>query len=176
MSLSNFAAIKRNRFKLMATFLCVMYSGLALSQDLQSWSVKIDNGAERFKVLANFNKEAVLDTETQLVWEKAPSQGKLKWKEALIHCQSATTGVRLGWRLPSIAEISSLLDTSVVGNENVPALSLQHPFVLKGKRVFWSVDKSGSEEAWSLTVSNGGMANLLNIKNSKAVAWCVRSS
>jgi hypothetical protein len=175
MSLSNFAAIKRNQFKLIAIFLCVMYSGLALSQDLQSWSVKIDDGAERFKVLANFNKEAVLDTETQLVWEKAPSQGKLKWKEALIHCQSATTGVRLGWRLPSIAEISSLLDTSVVGNGDVPALSINHPFLLKRAKVFWSVDKSDAEKAWSLSVGNGGMASLQDMKN-KAIAWCVRSS
>ncbi len=173
MSLSNFAAIKRNQFKLMATFLCVMYSGLALSQDLQSWSVKIDDGAKRFKVLADFNKEAVLDTETQLVWEKVPSQDKQTWKSALIHCQNAKTGTHLGWRLPSIAEVSSLLDTSVVGD--VPALSINHPFLLKRAKVFWSVDKSDAEKAWSLSVGNGGMSSLQDMKN-KAMAWCVRSS
>ncbi len=36
----------------------------------QSWDRVIPNGAKRFKVLEQFNQEAVLDVETGLVWHR----------------------------------------------------------------------------------------------------------
>ncbi len=176
MNLSNFASIQRFRCNRIAVFLCLIYSSLVSAQDLQSWSVKIDDGTKRFHKLFYFNNEAVLDKETQLVWERAPSQEKMKWKDALLHCQFPGMGARLGWRLPSIAEISSILDASVTGDENTPALPLGHPFLLDTSQVFWSVDQSGTEKAWSLTVTKGGIVDLLDVKKDKASVWCVRSS
>jgi hypothetical protein len=174
-----FAFIKRDLFKLTATFLCFLFSGLATAQDLQSWSVKIDDGAQRFQMLAAFNNEAVLDKETQLVWEREPNRDLLKWQDALNHCQNAVVGGRLGWRLPSISEVTSLADGSVTENENhvpIPAFSVHHPFILKFGPGFWSVDKSDPKSAWVFDASNGGMVYLQTLKNDRAIAWCVRSS
>ena len=44
----------------------------AQTETLKSWSRKIPNARRRFEVLHQFNDEAVLDRETQLVWEHAP--------------------------------------------------------------------------------------------------------
>ncbi len=174
-----FAFMKRGPFKLTAVFLCFLFSGHATAQDLQSWSVKIDDGAQRFQVLATFNNEAVLDKETQLVWEREPNRDLLKWQDALNHCQNAVVGGRLGWRLPSISEITSLADGSVTENENhvpIPAFSVHHPFILKFPTGFWSVDKSGPKSAWIFDANNGGMVYLQTLKNDRVIAWCVRSS
>jgi hypothetical protein len=39
---------------------------------LKSWSRKINDATKRFEVLDSFNAEAVLDRETQLVWQREP--------------------------------------------------------------------------------------------------------
>ena len=44
--------------------------GTAEAIDLRSWDRKINNAHARFEVLQGFNDEAVLDKETQLVWER----------------------------------------------------------------------------------------------------------
>jgi len=39
---------------------------------LKSWSREIKDATKRFEVLDRFNDEAVLDRETQLVWQREP--------------------------------------------------------------------------------------------------------
>ena len=79
----------------------------------------------RFIVLANMKQEAVLDRETGLVWERSPISTTFKpWYSAVHHCIFATTGSRMGWRLPTIHELHSLVDLTT-GN-----LPLGHPFSL----------------------------------------------
>lgn len=41
--------------------------------DLRSWDQKIANPVTRFVVLRAFDDQAVLDRETQLVWQTSPS-------------------------------------------------------------------------------------------------------
>ena len=88
-------------------------SGLGKVQHLESWSNKIEDASERFLVLAEFNDEAVLDKETQLVWERKPSTTTYLWQNARFVCAQKAVGWRGGWRLPSFYELSSLVDPSV---------------------------------------------------------------
>ena len=93
-----------------------------------SWDQK-KGAATRFVVLTNWSSAAVLDKETGLVWEKSQAvigSGVL-WSEARAHCMGNTTGNRLGWRLPSIHELKSLLDPSVASPG--PFLPPGHPFL-----------------------------------------------
>ena len=85
-------------------------------------------GADRFVV--TMGGEAVLDRETGLVWEQSPGKipGSPKiFKESFdraVDCVDRTTGGRRGWRLPSVWELSTLIDPV---NRN-PALPSGHPF------------------------------------------------
>jgi hypothetical protein len=172
---SKCTTVSQKQFHLIVFVVCFMFSGLALAQDLQSWSVKIDDGAKRFQVLAAFNHEAVLDKETQLVWERTPDRDVVRWPDAVTHCQNAIIGGRLGWRLPSMAELSSLLDFSVIGDSNNIPLPLNHPFILKFNLGFWSNDPFDGKGALLIYFPNYGMVSIADF-NHRANAWCVRSS
>lgn len=53
--------------------------------------------SERFVVLAQFNNEAVLDKETQLIWQRSPSTTLDVWATAdYQRCAIATIGGRAG--------------------------------------------------------------------------------
>ena len=79
----------------------------------------------RFIVLSNFNNEAVLDRETGLVWERSPvSVLGTDWFTAVSACERLIVANRLGWRLPSVQELTSLVDPTQ-GN---PALPPGNPF------------------------------------------------
>jgi hypothetical protein len=74
-----------------------------------SWDQGID-GPGRFKVLKAFDGAAVLDKETGLVWERASVDGFVDWANAVRECTLSDIGGRLGWRLPRIEELFTLLD------------------------------------------------------------------
>jgi hypothetical protein len=84
---------------------------------LPSWDQQIPS-AQRFIVLSNWGSAAVLDNETGLVWEKEPTSSPrfFSWYEAFAFgpsfsgCRHRSTGNRVGWRLPSVEELSSLID------------------------------------------------------------------
>jgi hypothetical protein len=112
-------------------------SNARLQPHLKSWSRKIANAKERFVVLPAFSQEAVLDMETGLVWERSPSTEFRTWLEAMGDCYSRIVGDRLGWRLPTIEELASLIDPT---RSSPPLLPSGHPFtnVQSGGQTYWS--------------------------------------
>jgi hypothetical protein len=87
----------------------------------------------RFIILSNFNREAVLDRETGLVWTRQ-SQGE----RAPRFAGCGGVGGQLGWRLPSVSELQSLIDASVPFSGQ-PRLPIGHPFLLHS-RFYWASD------------------------------------
>ena len=77
-------------------------------------------------MLANFNGEAVLDRETGLVWQRTLDAQALSPGSSADRCLQATTGGRLGWRLPTLPEFASLFDGSPTATPPLPA---GHPFI-----------------------------------------------
>lgn len=128
----------------------------------------------RFVVLTNMNSQAVLDQETGLVWEQMPTSIFLQnylWEDAQTHCNQLTTGNRMGWRLPTIQELASLVDPSVA----LPALPIGHPFSNVQSAAYWSAttDATNALNAWALGFASGGVAPLTKASTFNYV-WCVR--
>jgi hypothetical protein len=132
-------------------------------------------GKERFQVLEAFNNLAVLDKETQLVWERSPRlQGG--WYFVRQRCQESFSDARNGWRLPSLPELHSL----VAPNELGAKLPAGHPFVnvaTDAGGYYWSSTSAAGSESFAYTVrfSDGGI--FLSDKRffTTIRAWLVRS-
>jgi Protein of unknown function (DUF1566) len=137
---------------------------------LESWDDKIPNANHRFKVLTEFGGAAVLDKETQLVWEQSPQPTIHDWNAARLQCTSRTTGGRKGWRLPSVHELASLVDP----NASNPALPLGHPFTNVQSEIFWSAtpEPFSSPFSWIVVFDFGGVG--FNHMSSLLHVWCVR--
>lgn len=138
----------------------------------QNWDKNLPSSS-RFTVLATFNSEAVRDNETGLVWEKSPQTLTASWVNARSQCANKIVGGRKGWRLPSITELASLIDLSIVGPS--PALPSGHPFLNVQPDEYWSATTSAdvSTAAWTVIfntnghVGGNGKLSLINL-------WCVR--
>jgi Protein of unknown function (DUF1566) len=100
---------------------------------VSAWDTKIANG--RFKLLQDFNNEAVLDKETGLVWERQPSNLTFKWPNARLFCAQKGVGGRGGWRLPAFYELASLVDPAVQVGPQLPA---GHPFLQVQASDYWT--------------------------------------
>ena len=73
--------------------------------------------------------DIVLDKETGLVWARQTTQvGDHDWEQATLCSRVATLGNRKGWRLPTVEELSSLLDMSGPGTDGT-MLPEGHPFL-----------------------------------------------
>lgn len=126
-----------------------------------SWDTVLP-AEQRFTVLAGFNNEAVRDNETGLVWERSPSTTPMIWYDAVSTCWQNDAGNRKGWRLPTIEELSSLVDPS--GASPGPKLPLGHPFqnVQNGglESEYWSTttgvrNPPDTSQAWVVRFHNG---------------------
>jgi hypothetical protein len=138
-----------------------------------TWGEPINPAASRFIVLAGFNGQAVLDRETGLVWERSPETDPHPWLLAQSGCVARTVGGRRGWRLPTIQELSSLVDPTVAA----PALPIGHPFSnvkSAGQIFYWSATSYAPDptNAWLVTFDIGGLG--IAGKTFSHNVWCVR--
>jgi hypothetical protein len=135
-----------------------------------SWDQQLP-AATRFIVLANWQSAAVLDRETGLVWEKVPRTSTVfSWITASRHCSGLDLGGRKGWRLPTLQELASLVDSS----QSNPALPSGHPFTVQSSN-YWSASTFADDtaDAYSVAFENGIV--LVNVKSSpNLLVWCVR--
>jgi hypothetical protein len=159
----------------------VVFAAVAGADPRTTWENQIDRKT-RFRVLNDFNDAAVLDRETGLVWEQSPDTSTRNWFNALVRCYQLEVGVRRGvggrkgWRLPTIEELASLVDTS----ERDPALPAGNPFsnVQQSSRVlYWSATSAttsanDSSGAWGVFFNDGLVFG--DFKSSNGFVWCVR--
>ncbi len=130
-------------------------------------------GVQRFVILKSFNRDAVLDKETGLVWEKSPETTITQWSGAMYACIDKTVGGRKGWRLPSVHELQSLVDPSVAAPG--PTLPPVHPFLNVQSSHYWSASTRAdfSTGAWTVFFGSGIVGSSDKITDHNH-AWCVR--
>lgn len=147
----------------------LMFASIAMAGPVPTWDKQI-NGPNRFKVLNDFDRTAVLDKETGLVWEQSPSTSTFDWFFAQGRCNNLTLGNRKGWRLPTLQELESLVDPS----QSNPSLPVGNPFDNVQSSDYWSATSNVVlvNFAWTVNFANGN-PGFLDKLNSRAV-WCVR--
>jgi len=141
-----------------------------------SWDDQI-NKLDRFKVLQDFGNAAVLDKETGLVWEQSPETAPnpvttQTWLQAQASCNARTVGGRLGWRLPTLQELASLIDpNNPDGNPDLPP---GHPFSNVQSSGYWSATTHANDTsvAWGVSLTHGGVST--GDKTGTGHVWCVR--
>lgn len=130
--------------------------------------------ATRFIVLSNMASEAVLDRETGLVWQKTPSPTLVAYSFAVRVCEFGTTGNRMGWRVPRMLEMQSLMEVSA----GLAALPAGHPFAIVAGGSYWTstLFNAGAYRDSYLLVNpaNAVGATFGGANYVGGYAWCVR--
>lgn len=146
-------------------------STMRTMEELQpSWSKKITDTSKRFEIV--LDGAAVLDKETGLVWEKSPDATSRAWAPAIIFAYQKQVGGRKGWRLPTVEELASLIDTSVSG---FPKLPSGHPFTNVQLNRYWSSTTYvlTTSNAWDVNIGDGAVEDFID-KSDDNYVWCVR--
>jgi hypothetical protein len=133
-----------------------------------AWSQNLE-AKKRFVLV--LQGQGVLDKETGLVWEQSPDATARHWDDAVSYCYTKYAGKRNGWRLPTMEELSSLID-----QEQRPALPIGHPFsniqAGPGQYYWTSTTYLGNNAVWALKFMDGGSDS--QNKGFAFNSWCVR--
>ena len=138
---------------------------------IRNWDKALP-AAQRFVLLSAFNNDAVLDKNTGLVWEKSPQTKTVTWNVARTTCAKKAVGGQKGWRLPSPAELRSLVGPFV--DSPGPTLPPGHPFLNVQSASYWSVVPDANLPSYARYV-DAFLGNVLSLfKSFSFPVWCVR--
>ena len=147
--------------------------------DLRSWDQKLA-ASKRFVVLPAFGDQAVLDKETQLVWERAPDPALRSWYYADHNrCGITPIGGRFGWRLPSRFELMTLGDPAVLTDPRLPA---GHPFIGIGPNARFYTSSRSTDPSSSVDNMLAVHTAVFNVSGlardvlNGGRAWCIRGA
>ena len=101
-------------------------------------------------------KDIIKDTVTGLMWQKDTAPGTYTWDEANTYCASLSLGGYSDWRLPTVKELSALVDSSI--QTPGPTIDTIY-FSDTGQSRYWSstVGRNGSGKAWLVGFSDGAV-------------------
>lgn len=170
---------------------------IALNDLPPDWVQQLDStngngsgcGSSRFECVMSrrpcdiclFVYDGALDKETGLVWQRnLGNYTTMSWDAAESACGNYAGGNRKGWRLPTAAELMSLLDKGVTSPN--PSLPAGHPFInVPAQGAFWTATRDvAGTTFWVVRLSvfqqgqpGDAIAAALGTTNG---AWCVRGA
>jgi hypothetical protein len=155
-------------FILIGIVALALFTSEAAAQS-QPWNTIIIQ-FDRFQVLTQFGNLAVFDRETGLVWEQSPERNDRNWLDAQARCNAKTVGNRLGWRLPTLQELASLVEPTLRSRPTLPL----NPFMDVRASIYWSATSAAGNPAfaWFVNFDNGQVGN--TPKSDAHFVWCVR--
>ena len=136
------------------------------------WPVRTGMSAPRF---TDNGDDTVTDNNTKLIWSKDLNIcGRKGWQDACSFCAGLSMAGHSDWRLPSMSEFNSIIDTK----QHSPALPLGHPFVNMQNESYWSSDQYQPDPynyAWLVDLDTG--KEYVNQKEAgrRTPVWPVRS-
>jgi parallel beta-helix repeat protein len=147
--------------------------GIAVGNNIHeippAWSQTISSASERFVLV--LNDEAVLDKETGLVWARETTTEPINWEAAIDYCYNLDIANRKGWRLPTVDELATLIDTSQLS----PAYPAGFLDFFNDDRINWSSTSSSvnTDQAWYVSFTSGN-ANVTGKEGSTLGVRAVR--
>ena len=128
-------------------------------------AVRADAPAGRYQI----DVDTVYDTKTKLTWQRVHAPGMMTQSNAIAYCLGLNLN-GLGWRLPTVKELSSLADLSIA----FPAAAIDPAFTGTPSDYFWSASPVAGppDQAWMVNFG-GGSVNIEFPINSYHVR-CVR--
>jgi len=147
------------------------------SQECGMWSetLKFEVAPPKGPRFTDNGDGTVTDNNKKLMWSKdANLFGRQYWYDAMDYCEGLMWANHTDWRLPSLAELKSLIDTS----EYAPALPLGHPFlnVQPLDHYYWTSTAypiGWIEEMWYVLMYNGREDH--GAQSTGRFVWPVRS-
>jgi len=130
----------------------------------------IGHGADRFVLV--FDRAAVQDNQTGLIWEQAPDSEHDVWSRSVERCTTKTVGGKRGWRAPTIQEMKSLIDPA----QKDPSLPPGHPFSNIKSAIYWTATPHPTDDivAWQVSFFSG--EPVTDQKSGTRRMWCVLGS
>jgi hypothetical protein len=112
-----------------------------------------------------------IDPKTTLEWQ-CESAGEMSWNEALEYAQSLSLNGKDDWRIPSVAELETLLDRSILYDKLRPIMREEIPF--RDTLPYWSSTTfaPNTYSAW-IVMFDGGYV-LSYYKSTSYYVRCVR--
>jgi hypothetical protein len=173
------SSVLRSASYLVPVAITCLVAGPATAQPLSSWS-QVISGPDRFELV--LFGQAALDEETGLVWQREPeSDSGQSWAAAVDMCyrKSVASPRRLsspgrgGWRLPTMEELTSLIEPG-------KGLPVDHPFVLSSLPPpfvpsTWTITSVPGSDVYGISLL--GLVHLGSKLEENPVAsgvWCVR--
>lgn len=140
---------------------------------ISGWCVKGDPAAPRFSLVQS--DTAVLDLETQLVWQRAVPYTKDTHGNHVAACTAKNVPGATGWRLPTVQEFETIGDWKL---DAVPKLVAGHPFTgvrAESYQYFWTADAASAVAFRTFDVGRAVAAGGYH-KDNTHYAWCVRAN
>ncbi len=126
--------------------------------------------AARFTLLGEYNREAVRDNKTGLVWERSPALHMSDWEMAQQRCSSNLAGGGKDWRVPTVQELRTLVEPSSIDVKLPP----DHPFANVEPAIYWSATERQDNVAYASFVNFSSGASATLEKYMPSFVWCVR--
>lgn len=123
-------------------------------------------------IAGNLIMSTWLDPETGLEWQRE-SPGEMSWLDAVAYSRELELDSKTDWRLPTVSELETLLDRSVLHYELRPIVREEVPF--RDSLSYWSSTtfRDGTKNAW-IVMFDGGYVLSYDKKNAYHVR-CVRA-
>lgn len=95
----------------------------------------------------------VMDNYTGLVWQQDDSDSMLSWSEAVSYCENLGLNGNQ-WRLPSIRELSTLVDEAEVAPAINSTMFPDTQYGSSSNNWYWAIEQSGNS-SWGLNFDDG---------------------